>query len=215
MKRRLAHVFGLFFFLQIITPEALAERLSLKAFDIESPIIMFDRGDREITAGIKRFTAEVTDNVGIAAVTLFYKNATDLSFTLKKMTILKDGSDLYSVELTLDPAFTKQLQIFIRAEDVSGNSVFEGEKFSPLTYTVIANDAIEKIDEQASNPLPDLGTRADIAKTEQQKKGGFPWWGWVVSAVVIGGVAAGSSGGSGGSPAGNTEPDEGSITVTW
>jgi len=72
MRRILIRVFSLLFLLQTIAPPILAaEQLQLQAPDVEPPKIEFEQGGTEIEAGIKTFSATVTDNVGVAGYRLY------------------------------------------------------------------------------------------------------------------------------------------------
>ena len=74
MKIILIRIFSLLFFLQTtIPPVSAADQLGLPAPDVEPPTIVFGQYDTEIEAGIKTFTATVTDNVGVENVTIYYK----------------------------------------------------------------------------------------------------------------------------------------------
>jgi hypothetical protein len=135
MNRTLSNTLVLSFLFQALTPIVHAEQLSLQAPDIEPPLILFDAGDSEITDGTKTFSAKVTDNRGVANVILYYKKAGDVAFQPKVMK--KQGNDIYSTDLSVDSMISKRLEVYIRADDISGNSVFEGQKFSPFAYAVV------------------------------------------------------------------------------
>ena len=198
MKIALIRVFSLLFFLQTTSPTVFAaEQLKLPAPDVEPPNILFEQSGTEIEAGIKTFTATVTDNIGVANVTLYVKGATDYLF--KPITMKQSGSDpdIYTVELSVDPVISDKIEIYIRADDVSGNSIFEGQKFSPLTFTVVPAAA----DVAVSKPI------TEPAKPEEEEEGMS-----TMTMILIGlGVAAlaASAGGGGGSG-----DDTGTIAVT-
>ncbi len=185
MNRKIATLISWIFFLQIIFPVAYAEPLNLQSQDIEAPVITFDIGETEISDGIKNFSVKVTDNRGVANVTLYYKNANSIGFTPKAMK--KIGPDTYSTEVDLDSLIVKKLEFYISAEDVSGNRVFEGQKFSPFAYTIV---------QEQSPPV--------LAEKEGMS---------MLTKVLIGlGVLALASGGGGGS--GDNAPSTGTITIT-
>ena len=141
MKIILLRMFSLIFFLQVVSPPLLAAQLGLQAPDIEPPAILFDAGSAEIEEGIKTFTATVTDNVGVASVTLYYKGVTDVAFKPREMKQSSTDPNVYSAKISLDAVISDKIEIYIRADDVSGNSIFEGQKFSPLAYTIVPADA--------------------------------------------------------------------------
>jgi len=198
MRRTLIRVFSLLFLLQTIAPPTLAaEQLQLQAPDVEPPKIEFEQGGTEIEAGIKTFSATVTDNVGVANVTLYVKDANDIAFRPITMNPSTGDPDVYSVELSLDPVVSDKIEIYIRADDVSGNSIFEGQKFSPLTFTVVPMITDAVVSEEATEP----------EKPEKKKKGMS-----TMTKVLIGlGVAALIASAGGGD---DDDDDEGTVTIT-
>ncbi len=186
MKRTIATLISWIFFLQILSPIAYSESLNLQSQDIEAPVIKFKIGKTEISDGIKKFTANVTDNKGVARVTLHYKNAGSIAFVSKPME--KSGSETYSTEVEVDSIISKKFEFYISAEDISGNRVFEGQKFSPFAYTVVQKSTPpEPVDEGMST----------------------------MTMVLIGlGVLALAGGGGSGSSSGGGTPSTGSVTVT-
>ena len=201
MKITLIRMFSLLFFLQTIAPTVFAaEQLKLSAPDVEPPNILFEQSGTEIEAGIKTFTATVTDNIGVANVTLYVKGATDYLF--KPITMKQSASDpdIYTAELAVDPVISDKLEIYIRADDVSGNSIFEGQKFSPLTFTVIPAAADVAMSKPVTEPV------------KEEEKGMS-----TITMILIGlGVAAlvASGGGGGGGSSSSGDDGTGTITVT-
>ena len=153
MKKILIRMFSLIFFLQVVSPTVFAAQLGLQAPDIEPPSILFDEGSAEIEEGIKTFTATVTDNVGVASVTLYYKGVTDLAFIPREMKQSSTDPNVYSAKLSLDSVISDKIEIYIRADDVSGNSIFEGQKFSPLAYTILPAGAGKVITSVTEPPV--------------------------------------------------------------
>ncbi len=201
MKIIFIRMFSLLFFLQVIIPPVpAAEQLGLPAPDVEPPTIVFDQYDAEIEAGIKTFTATVTDNVGVANVTLYYKGATDVAFRPKTMKKSPTDPNIYTTELSLDPVISNKLEIYIRADDVSGNSIFEGQNFSPLTFTIVPVAAGVEVSQPVTKPP---------APSEEEEEG-MGAWVWVLLGVVVVGLAAGGGSSGGGEPPVTT----GTITVT-
>lgn len=198
MKIILIRITSLFFFLHVIFPPAFAaEQLGLPAPDIEPPKILFNNSTTELTAGINTFKAKVTDNIGVANVTLYFKNANDVAFKPRTMTRSSTDPDIYTTELSLDPVISNKLQVYVRADDVSGNSIFEGQKFSPLTFTVVPGTAGNE-----ASPI------AEKAAAEEEGMS-------TLTMILIGlGVAALAGGGGGGGGGGAAAPSTGSITIT-
>jgi hypothetical protein len=200
-------MFSLLFFLQVIIPPAsAAEQLVLPAPDVEPPIIVFDQYDAEIEAGIKTFTAAVTDNIGVANVTLYYKGATDFAFKPKNMKQSPTDPNIYTTELSLDPIISDKLEIYIRADDVSGNSIFEGQKFSPLTFTIVPVSIPGADGVEVSQPVT-----APPAPKEEEEEEGVSTWVYVLIGLLVAGAAGGGGGGGGG---GDDPPPSGTGTVT-
>ena len=198
MKKILIRIFTLLFFLRLILPTVYAaDQLGLQAPDVEPPAISFDEGGTELEEGLKTFEATVTDNVGVANVTLYYKGASDVAFTPKVMKRSSTDPNLYTTELTIDPVISDKLEIYIRADDVSGNSIFEGQKFSPLTYTVVPAKAAEEVVTSVTEP------------PAPKEEGGMSTMTMILIGVGVLALAGGGGGGGGGS-----EPSTGSITIT-
>lgn len=133
MKILLIPMFSLTFFLQAIIPPAHAVK-PLPAPGVTPSIIPFDLYQAEIGAGIETFSAAVSDNAGIAYITLHSKNAIDLAFRPKTSKQSSSDLNIYPTELTLDPAIPNKLENYIRADDVSSNYMYQGQKFSLLPF---------------------------------------------------------------------------------
>ncbi len=194
MKIILSRLFSVFFFLQVVSPSVMAAQLGLPAPDIEPPTILFNEGNTVIEEGIKTFSATVTDNIGVANVTLYFKSPADIAFKPRKMNPSSADPNIYTVEIEIDSVITSKLEIYIRADDVSGNSIFEGQKFSPLTYTVIPSASAGKVITSVTEPP---------AEEEEGMS--------TLSIILIGlGVAALAGSGGGGGDG----PSTGSVTIT-
>ena len=195
MKKLFSRTFCLIFFLQVISPAALAEQLSFQAPDIESPSIKFDVGDTKIFDGMKTFSAEVTDNVAVSKVTLYYKGVNDFAFIPKQMVQGDKQSDIYSVEIAVDSIISNKLEIYIKAEDVSGNSIFEGQKFLPLTYDIAPRDS-KKVISIGTEPAEEEGMST-------------------LTMILIGVGVAALAGAAGGGGGGGSDPaPSGTIIIT-
>ncbi len=191
MIKPIARFVALSFFLQSIIPTGLAAPLKLQAPDIEPPEIEFDVGSTDISDGVKVFSARVTDNIGVATVTLYYKEANDVVF--KSKTMEKFAEDFYSTELNVDSTISNKLEFYIRADDVSGNSIFEGQQFSPFVYTVVPAAVAES-------------PTSTAAAAEDDEEGMS-----TLTLILIGlGVAALAGGGGSDDP----DPETGTLTIT-
>ncbi len=199
MKLVIVRLFSLFFVLQVISPPVFAAQLILQAPDIEPPSIVFEVNATDLPEGLNSFEALVTDNVGVSSVTFFYRNAGGVAFSSKPMKKLQDDSDVYSVELFIDPVIIKKLEIYLKAEDVSGNSVFEGKEFTPLSYNVI------------SNISSDMATVGVGSESKEEGMGTMTWILIGLGAALVAGGSGGSSSGGGG---GGVSSETGTITIT-
>lgn len=192
MKKLFTKILTLFFFLQVISPAVYAAKLNLQAPDIEPPSINFDVGNEEISDGIKTISVEVTDNIGVANVTLYYKGSGDVGFTPKQMKL--SDINTYTTDISIDSVISDKLEFYIRADDVSGNSVFEGQKFSPFSYNVVPVAVTEEVVTSVSEPPEDEEGMSTLTM--------------ILIGVGVLALAGGGGGGGGGSS------DTGSITIT-
>ena len=62
---------------------------------------------------------------------------TDVAFKPREMKQSSTDPNVYSAKISLDAVISDKIEIYIRADDVSSNSIFEGQKFSPLAYTIV------------------------------------------------------------------------------
>jgi hypothetical protein len=209
MKLVLARLFSLLFFLQVIMPPALsAELTGLPSADTQPPVILFDAGNNEIESGLKTFSATVTDNVGVATVTLFFKGETDIVFKSHIMKQSDTDPSLYTKELFFDHVIVNKVQIYIRADDISGNSIFEGQKFSPRVFSVI--------------PAGEEIVIHSVTEPPVQEEEGTSTLTWIllgIGAIVLAGSIGGGGGGGGGSSSSSSSGSVGgsgggTVTVT-
>lgn len=197
MKLGLARLFSLLFFLQVIMPPALSdEHTGSPLEDIQPPELFFDAGNNEIESGMKTFTAIVTDNVGVASVTLFFKSENDMIFTPLIMEQSDTDPGVYTREVSIDHIIDKKVEIYIRADDISGNSIFQGQKFSPLVFSVIPATG-----EKVMQPVTQLPVEEEESLSTLT---------WIL--IGIGVLALAGSSGGGGSDGG--DGSVGTITIT-
>ncbi len=197
MKKILIRWFTLIFFLQITIPSVSAEQLELKTPDIEPPKIFFDVNIGLLEEGIQTFSVTATDNVGIASVTLYYKGVNDIAFIPRKMKQSTSDPTLYTADVSIDSVISNKLDVYIRADDVSGNSILEGQKFSPFTFAIIPRDTSEKVADTVTEP-----------PVEEEGMSMFTMI--LIGVGVLALVGSGGGGGGGSSSSDNT----GSITIT-
>ncbi len=194
IKILFARVFGLFFFLQVISPAAFAAELKLQAPDLEPPEINFEFGRDTISDGLNTIEAEITDNIGVNKVTLYYKGKSDVSYTAK--TMLLTGPDTYSIDIIVDSVISSSLEFYIRADDVSGNSVFEGQKFSPFAYSIVPSTVTDNVVTTVTEPPED----------EEEGMSTFT--------MILIGLGLAALAGGGGSSGGDSGPSTGTINIT-
>ena len=193
MKLGLARLFSLLFFLQVIMPPALSdEHTGSPLEDIQPPELLFDAGNNEIESGLKTFTSIVTDNVGVASVTLFFKSENDMIFTPLIMEQSDTDPGVYTREVSIDHIIDKKVEIYIRADDISGNSIFQGQKFSPLVFSVIP-----ATEEKVMQPVTQLSGQEEESLSTLT---------WILIGIGVLALAGGSSGGG--------DRSVGTITVT-
>jgi hypothetical protein len=194
MKKKLIRSFTLLFFLQVTIPPVSADQLGLQSPDIEPPKIFFDERNGVLEEGIQTFSVTATDNIGIASVTLYYKGVNDVAFIPRIMKQSTSDSTLYTTEVSIDSVISNKLDVYIRADDVAGNSIFKGQKFSPFTFTIMPRATSEKVADTVTEP-----------PVEEEGMS-------TITMILIGvGVLALAGGGGGGSSSGD---NTGSITIT-
>ncbi len=196
MKKFLTQAFICIFIFQVIIPPVSAEQLKLRAPDVEPPSIIFNQNQTELEEGIQTFSATVTDNVGVANVTLYYKGEHDVAFMPQLMQKDPLNPDLYTVALSIDSVISKKLEVYLRADDVSGNSIFEGQKFSPFTFTIVPESQQGKVASESSTAVEEEGMSI-----------------WTMTLIAIG-VAALAGGGGGGGGGTSDTANTGTITIT-
>jgi hypothetical protein len=111
--------------------------------------------------------------------------------------MLKTGVNSYTTELSVDPVISKKLEFYIRAEDVSGNSVFEGQKFSPFAYLVV----------------PASVSTASVTAAPEPEEEGMSTLTMILIGVGVLALAGGGGGGSSDGSGGSTTPT-GTLTIT-
>ncbi len=176
-------LFSLFFFLQIISPVAFSDQLNLQAPDLEPPIIVFEFSGEVISDGINTIKAVITDNIGVANATLYYKHTGGVGYTPKTMRLT--GINTYSADVVVDSVISDKLEFYIRADDVSGNSVFEGQKFSPFVYDIVPSAVADNVVATVTEPPKDA-------------EEGMSTMTMILIGLGVAALAAGGGGGGGG-----------------
>lgn len=188
--------------LQLIFPlplqaQLVTQDLSLVGEDVIAPKVVHQLQHRGMNPnGTYFFNADVTDDVAVQSVTLFYRTIGDDQYVSVPMTSTKPPA--YSALLSPQSVRAPGVEYYIRAKDSSGNAVLVGAAFSPLSMAVAAPAAgsgeslsTQKISTAApASPEPSQ-------KEEKEKSSISKWW-WVAAGVVVVALVAGGSGGGGG-----------------
>lgn len=188
---------------------------ALPAGDIVPPEIVHTPLE-EFPAGLPlRIQARVTDESGVADVTLFYRAEGDSEY--RRVTMRKaPGSNLYSADLPARAG--PRIEYFIQASDEAGNTVL-GRLFDPYLLTVLPEapaapetPAVAATESMQAAPagVPGRSERARTASAalaaaadEGSSERGISRWVWVGLGVVAIAALAGAAGGGGG----GGEPD--------
>jgi len=194
MKNRNLRLFiSLFVSLSLIyMPILRADQLALPSADLVAPVVKHHPIENTPTAGLsQKFSAIVTDNVGVKSVTLFYRQIGSKQYQQKAMRKVGD-TDEYLAILDADEMKAPGIEYYIQASDLAGNNLLHGYSFSPLVVNV--SPAAAKPTEKVS-----------FAPEENKETSKWVWIGLGVLAVA---AAAGGGGGGGGSS------NNGTVTIT-
>lgn len=188
------------------------QTLTLPAEDIIAPKVIHNPTNRGTNPnGTYFFAAEVTDDIAVQSVTLFYRTKGDQQYVAIPMTSSKPP--LYTALLSPDSVRAPGIEYYIQAKDSSGNAVLVGAAFSPLSMAVLVPVTTDGKPAQTSS-------RADISPADEpateEKSGASKWW-WVAAGVVVVALIAGGGGGGGGGgddPAPTPPATTGGIVIT-
>jgi len=188
----------------ILFPVAQAAELALPSSDLVAPAIEHIPIDKDIYSGQSvDIKATVTDNVGVKAVILFYRDTNAAEFKRLKMNRDLD-SFVYTAQLVATDL--SGLEYYIQATDLAGNTLLFGYSFSPLTITVVA-----AVDNTGHGDT--AATMAATTVEVDEKKSGISKWVWIGLGVVVAGVAL-SGGGGGGGGGGNDPEPSGNLIIS-
>jgi hypothetical protein len=199
--------------LQLIFPlplqaQLVTQDLSMVGEDVIAPKVVHQLQNRGVNPnGTYFFNADVTDDVAVQSVTLFYRTIGDDQYVSVPMS--SSNPPAYSALLSPQSVRAPGVEYYIQAKDSSGNAVLVGAAFSPLSMAVAAPAAGS--DESLSTQK--ISTAAESSSSDKpvaEEKSGISKWWWVAAGVVVVALVAGGSGGGGG---GDDDPDTGGITV--
>jgi len=169
-------------------------------FDVLAPAISQTEYMDTVTEGSDHvITVNVTDNVSVIQVILYYRDIGSEKFRQLPMGSIKNTHD-YHVNIAAKNIKNAGIEYYIKAIDSSENESFHGHNFSPLSVKLIPQIPVEPV---ISNGLASKTTIPDESSIFNNK------WFWIGIGVLVLGAAAGGGGGGG---AGAT-PSTGTLTV--
>jgi hypothetical protein len=195
----------------IYTPILQAAQLSLPTGDLVAPEVSHEVISDSLEAGSSvQIKATVTDNVGVKAVTLFYRTTGTEEYKRITMNRLGD-TDEYAVTLGNTELIEPGIEYYIQAMDLAGNSLLHGYSFSPLKVSVVAPTAPKAkapVAATEETPLPGETIREE---PQVEKKKSQTWLWIALGALAVGAIAAAAGGGGGGDDSGG---GTGTVVVT-
>lgn len=174
--------------LNIVAPFAQAQSV----FDVNPPEITLDELSSGIAGETQIFTAQVTDDISIQDVKIYYRYSGQLAFKSLPMEALGNSS-YYSARLETDPSETRSIEYYLQARDNGGNRVVRGFAFEPL---------VRALSPAGEAPIQQAPIQTGPAASSGS--GGFKWW-YVALGVLAVGAAAGLAGGGGSSDGGGQD----------
>jgi hypothetical protein len=190
----------------IYTPIIQSAQLSLPTGDLIAPEVSHTVIPDTLEAGSSvQIKATVTDNVGVKAVTLFYRTKGEEVYKRISMNRI-DETDEYAVTLGKEELVEPGIEYYIQAMDLAGNTLLHGYSFSPLVVNVIA----------PGGAVAETGATIREEPTAEPKKKTNTWL-WIgLGALALGAVAAAAGGGGGdsGTAANNGGGDTGTIVIS-
>jgi len=193
----------------IFAPLSSADQLALPSGDLIAPKISHELLTESIKAGSsQKIKATVTDNVGIKAVTLFYRNVGAEEYKRIQMNQV-EGTNEFVATLGFGDIVEPGVEYYIQAIDLAGNALLHGYSFSPLNIAVIT-DASAPDSGTAKSETPPVETAKKEEALGEKKTNKWLWIGLGVLAVGV--VAAVAGGGDDGEPA--AKPTTGTVTLS-
>jgi hypothetical protein len=160
--------------------------LQAAAVDAIAPVVKHDPVASEVGAGTPlTISATVTDNVGVAKVTLFFRARGENDY--ERLAMQRIGNtDMFIATLDTDDVREPAFEYYIEAADAAGNILLVGYALSPLIVSVT-----ESRFAATEEPAPAPPAAKSSAKPAT--------WLWVLMGVGVAALAVGASGGGGGS----------------
>jgi len=181
----------LFVYSSILAPVMSAPQLALPGEDVIAPRVIHEPIAEFTTAQEPHaIIAQVTDNIGIKSVALFYRRIGDIPYNRISMENLT-GTEIYEAILPGETMIAPGIEYYIEAKDTSGNTLLRGFSFEPLAITLVAPEA-DRLGNQAL-----VQSEAVKGTTVEKDSGNDKKWIYILLGALAVGVIAGASGGGG------------------
>jgi len=192
----------------IFSPLLYAEQLSLPSGDLVAPEVTHTPDTTAMTSGSNKIIkANVTDNVGIKSVILFYRLKGSENYDRLNMSRQGGSSDEYVVEIK--DLSSPGIEYYIQATDLAGNTLLHGYAFSPLAVNVKLPPSVPETTVAQSEAESTTTTLAAESSEKSYK------WLWIgLGVLAVGAIAAGSGGGGGGGGGGAAADDTSSVIIS-
>ena len=167
----------------ILTPLHAQER----ATDTRAPLVEVDVLPAGTADEVQTFSARVTDDRTLDAVTLHYRRAGAVPFERAAMSAL-DGGNRFGVALPTDPEDLRDIEYYVQALDESGNRTVSGFAFDPLVRRLSARD-----------PALTAAPATTDGRPPAVSSGGTRWWALALGVLAVGAFVSlsGDDGGGG------------------
>jgi len=202
--------------LMLSTPAFAGDTLQFTAkLDLTAPVIEHTPLSQPFVTGeTATISATITDETGIAEVTLFFRPIGSNEYLQVTMPVL--NNNIYSVDIPHEYVQGPGMEYYIKAVDKAGNTVLKGLNFSPLTVAVKSKQVTPStppLTEEESALMTEFEqteTEIDTSSTSTAQSSNKNWGWWLLGALAAGTAIAMSRNGS--SDDDNSEPT-GSITI--
>jgi len=179
--------------------------------DTEAPVLIHRQLESGVAGELQTFLARVSDDFGVARVTLYYRQSDKGAYQSIAMRPLLDSIGEYMIAIETSGSDYGGLQYYLQATDTSGNSTNRGFDYAPIVLPL--SQPLAPIATITPEPLPSSTQRRTPAPTRapattDSDPAGSQFNTTTIllglgALVVLGALA--SSGGSGG----GGEPDPG------
>lgn len=159
--------------------------------DAEPPMVDFRPVAEGVHGDSQVFAATVSDNVGVASVTLHFRLDGESLYETREMQAL-GNTDIYTTTIETNDAIeaVTSIQYYIEASDAAGNRTLEGFAFDPIERLLV--DQQVAIDENSD----ELSSDSSATPSAGMSTGRKVLYG-ILGVIVVGALASSSSGGGG------------------